>query len=262
MPSLAVVPKNRRTPFFETELSGVREELLENSYIEEAYAALEHKLYRSAVLNMWSGTVDDLRNKVLHRSVEMFSKAVKVGREIKSYEDIQDHVTDDALIEGAYQIGILDWEARKVLKQAKDTRNIFSAHPRSTRPSHFKTAAMFEDCIKYVLGVPDPEQIIDIDDYLALLETDDFDRTDIAVRGAVTGLPAIYSTQFINRIFTKYIDDASGSDLRSNIEFVAPILWRTLTKDVKKQVANRVDKVMKDGNAGKTKSGSPLTSRR
>jgi hypothetical protein len=98
-----------------------------------------------------------------------------------------------------------------------------------------------------------PFQVVDIDAYIAVMGTPEFDRNEIAIKSAITELPEVYTTQLSNRLFTTYIDENSGSDLRSNIELVAPILWRGLTRDLKMQVVRRVDQVMKDGNAVKTK---------
>jgi hypothetical protein len=68
---------------------------------------------------------------------------------IKTYEDFQNRVNDDQLIEGAYQIGVIGWEASKVLKHAKETRHIFDGHPKSSDPSVLKVLVMMEDSIKY-----------------------------------------------------------------------------------------------------------------
>jgi hypothetical protein len=57
---------------------------------------------------------------------------------VESYEDFQNFVNDDQLIEGAYKIGVIGWEASKVLKHAKETRHIFSGHPKSSDPSIIK----------------------------------------------------------------------------------------------------------------------------
>ncbi len=43
--------------------------------------------------------VDDLRNKIIHRSLLLFNKAVQLKRDVKCYEDFQNFVNDDDLIE-------------------------------------------------------------------------------------------------------------------------------------------------------------------
>ena len=47
--------------------------------------------------------MDDLGNKILHRSVELFNKSVSLPRKVETYEDFQNYVNDDQLIEGAYK---------------------------------------------------------------------------------------------------------------------------------------------------------------
>jgi hypothetical protein len=260
MPSIALSPTNNRLAhknldcLFQVAISNVREEMLQNPYIEEAIAVLGVGRYRSAIGAFWNAVVDDLRNKVLHRSIRLFNKAVNVGREIKTYEDFQNYVSEEPLIEGAYKIGVIGWEAHKVLKHAKDTRNIFFGHPRSSTPSPFKALAMIEDCTKYVLREPYPVQIVDIDELMAVMATPQFDRSDIAISNSLAQLPEVYTTELINRLFSSYIHENAPSDLRSNIEVVAPILWGLLSKELKIQVVHRVDQEMNKGNTVRTEA--------
>jgi hypothetical protein len=250
---LVAVSHKSLEPIFERAISNVREEMAENPYLAEALRVLPVGGYRSAIGSFWNAVVDDLRNKIMHRSIHLFNKAVNLGREIKTYEDFQNHVTDDNLIDGAYKIGVIGWEASKVLKHAKETRHIFDGHPRSTEPSIVKVLAMFEDCAKYVLNEPYPPQIVDIDEYLGVMATPDFDRNEVAIANALTELPDIYKTELINRLFTTYIHESASTDLRSNIELTAPILWAVLAKELKIQVVRRVDQVIAKGNAEATK---------
>ena len=233
---------------FESRLLSVREEMRGNTYIEEALRVLPVGGYRSAIGSIWNAVVDDLRNKVMARSLALFNKSVKLGRDIKSYEDFQNYVTDEVLIDGAHKIGVLSWEASKVLKQAKDTRHIFDGHPSSSEPSVIKVLAMLDDCAKYVLQVEYPAEIIDIDDYVGMLGDEKFDRNQIGVESALGELPEIYKSELANRMFSAYVHPGSSSILRSNIEFVLPLLWEILGKDVKIQIIRRTDQEITKAN--------------
>ncbi len=226
---------------FEQCLQNIREDLQDNTYIMEAFRVLSVEGYRSSIGCIWNAVVDDLRNKIIHRSLDMFNKEMKLKKEIKNYEDFQDYVLDDELIEGAYKIGVIGWEANKILKQAKNTRHIFDGHPKSTDPTAIKVISMLEDCIKYVLSQDYPVPIIDIDEYVNILGTEEFDRNDYTVDNTLSSLPERYKNELINRLFTAYINDACSSVLRSNMEFVIPILWSSMLRDNKIQVIRRVD---------------------
>ena len=208
--------------------------------------------YRSAIGSVWNAVVDDLRNKILYRSVELFNKSVNLTRKVNTYEDFQNHVNDDQLIDGAYKIGVIGWEASKILKHAKETRHVFDGHPRSSAPSLVKVLAMLDDCVKYVLSQPYPPQIIDIDDYLAQMATQDYDRNEIAIENALSELPEVYKVELANRLFSTYIHSSSSSILRSSIEFAAPILWSVLSKEVKSQIVRRLDQEITAGSVEKT----------
>ena len=111
-------------PLMESVLSRVREDMKDNPYIKEALLVLPVNGY-SAIGSFWNAVVDDLRNKIIFRSLDLFNKEMKLSREIKSYEDFQNYVNDDQLIEGAYKIGVIGWEASKILKHSKETRHFF-----------------------------------------------------------------------------------------------------------------------------------------
>lgn len=239
-------------PLIERALGAVRAEVSDSPYIQEAFRVLPVGGYRSAIGSFWNAVVDDLRNKIIFRSLRLFNKAVTLRREVKCYEDFQDLVSDDELIEGAYKIGVIGWEASRILRHAKETRHIFDGHPRSSEPSVFKVLAMMDDCVKYVLNEPYPSQIVDIDEYVALLASDKFDRNHVAIESALGDLPEVYRNELVNRLFTMYAKEDSSSTLRSNIAFVVPILWPTLTKDTRHQVVRRVDQEITKGNAVST----------
>jgi hypothetical protein len=81
------------------------------------------------------------------------------------------------------------------------------------------------------------------------LGTDNFDRNVVAIENALGDLPETYKNELINRLFIVYIHRDSPSVLISNIEFVAPLLWRVLPKNIKIQVVRRVDQEYPKGNA-------------
>lgn len=235
------------------EIVNVREDIHDCLYLAEALKVLPVKGYRSAIGSYWNAVIDDLRQKIIHRSLDLFNKEVNPKRKIEKYEDFQDHVTDNELIEGAYKIGVLGWEAKKLMHQARETRNMFHGHPRSSEPNLLKVLNLISDCNKYVLSEDFPPSIIDISTYLAGMDSPDFARNQIAVDQAFADLPAIYKTELSNRFYTAYASENVSSDLRGNIEFCSPILWSSLTKDDKKQIGKRFDKDIVDGDSKKIK---------
>ncbi len=124
-------PETDIVPLIERAISLVREDMRDSSYIKEALRVLPVQGYRSAIGAFWNAVVDDLRNKILFRSIALFNKEINVGKEIKTYEDFQQFVNDEQLIEGAYKIGVIGWEACKILRHSKEARNIFYGHPAS-----------------------------------------------------------------------------------------------------------------------------------
>ncbi|WP_412979042.1 hypothetical protein [Nostoc sp. UIC 10607] len=200
------------------ELLNVREEMLDNPYVLEALRVLQVRGYRSAIGSYWNAVVDDLRNKIIHRSLDLFNKEVKPRKEIKAYEDFQDYVLDHELIEGAYKIGVIGWEAKKLLQQARETRNLFDGHPKSTDPSLIKVLNLISDCNKYVLSQEYPTPIVDIDAYLIKLESSTYNRNEISAEQALGDLPSVYKTELMNKLYTAYTEDSSSTTLRHQVK--------------------------------------------
>lgn len=146
MTSETIVKKNEKetiermedSELFKTRFQGIREDMQDSPYIQETLRVLPVGGYRSAIGSFWNAVVDDLRNKIIARSIVLFNKEMKPQRNITKYEDFQDYVNDEMLIDGAYKIGVIGWEAQKVLKQAKETRHIFDGHPHSSDPTPLK----------------------------------------------------------------------------------------------------------------------------
>lgn len=233
------------------EIVSVREEVRDSPYLREALRVLTVKGYRSAIGSYWNAVIDDIRQKIIHRSLDLFNKEINPKRKIEKYEDFQDHVTDHELIEGAYKIGVLSWEARRMMHQARETRNLFDGHPKSSDPGLLKVLNLISDCNKYILSEEYPASIIDISAYLTLMDSADFTRNHIAVDQAFVDLPSVYKSELSNRFYSTYISESISSDLRGNIEFCAPVLWGALTKEDKKQIGKRFDKEIVDGDAKK-----------
>jgi len=237
----------------ERSVLNIREDMRDNPYVLEAIKVLPVGGHRSAIGAFWNAVVDDLRNKIIYRSLSLFNKSVSLQKEIKTYEDFQDNVNDDQLIDGAYKIGVIGWEASKILRHTKETRHVFYGHPHSSDPSIIKVYGVIDDCVKYVLNAEYPHQIIDVDEYIEQLGKETFDRNEIAIQNAVGDLPEIYKNEFGNRLFSIYSHPESPSTLISNVEFVAPILWSALPKSVKIQIVRRLDQEIPKGDVKVTK---------
>ena len=76
---LARIQPEEIRPLFEKALSSVREEVVDNPYIVEAIRVLQVGGYRSAIGSFWNAVVDDLRTKIIHRSLELFNKATNIS---------------------------------------------------------------------------------------------------------------------------------------------------------------------------------------
>lgn len=251
-----IVLPAEKLEYLQRELTNVREDLTDNKYINEARVVLQAGGLRSAIGCYWNAVSDDLRRKVMHRSLDLFNK--EMNKTVKTYEDFQNHVTDNDLIEGAYKIGALSWEAKKIIHQARETRNIFDGHPDSSDPSLFKVLNMIADCNRYVLSQQYPIPIINVNDYIIKMDTDSYDKHELAVEQAFIDLPEIYKGEMSNKLFTYYIGDAISTRFRANIEFSFPVLWRVSPKETRQKLGQRFDKMYLEADATKNEKAIEL----
>lgn len=86
------------------------------------------------------------------------------------------------------------------------------------------------------------------------MDSSDFDRNTIACANALTELPETYKNQLTHRLFDVYVHPNTSSTLRSNVEFVAPIIWPVLPKSTKLAVVRRVDTQISQGHVDQTKN--------
>ncbi len=237
--------------YLQKELTNIRDDVRDDPYILEAIKVLAAGGLRSTIGSYWNAVVHDIRMKVIHRSLDLFNKELSHLRDVREYEDFQNHITDYDLIEGAYKTGVINWEGRKLLQQARETRNIFDGHPKSSDPTLFKVFNMIADCNRYVLSQPLPMPIIDIDQYIQTMDGSNYNQNEIAIEQALSELPEIYKQELTNKLFGVYIKDNASTTLRANTEFAFPILWKLLSKDIRKQIGKRFDQLIIEGNTDK-----------
>lgn len=250
------MPPAEITDNLRNELQNVRDDMRDNKYMIEAVKVLEAGGLRSAIGCYWNAVIDDLRRKVAHRSLDLFNKEMKCT--VRTYEDFQDNVTDKCLIDGAARIGVLDWEARKMMHQARETRNIFDGHPDSSNPSILKVFNLIADCNRYVLSREYPTPIINVNDYLTKMDSDTYYKNELAVEQAFIDLPDTYKDELANKIVTYYTGDKISTRFRANIEFSFPTLWKVLPKEIRQTIAKRIDKIFIEGDAEKNRKSVEL----
>lgn len=218
----------------------IREDYQSNDYIEEAKAVFKIGAMRSAITQFWNAVIHDLREKVIIRSLDLFKKEMNITKSFSDYEGIQKYITDYDLIEGSYKIGILDRESRIMLHQSREVRNLFGAHPYSSRPDPVKTINMMMDCVRYVLSQPNPSKIINLDDYINKMQEPSFDLNDTIIVNNFANLPKIYKFEYIKKIHKAYIHKDTPLTFISNIEYVLPLIMGLCDKDIKRSIASDV----------------------
>lgn len=65
----------------------------------------------------------------------------------------------------------------------------------------------------------------------------------------------VYKTELINRLYFSYEGESISSELRGNIEFCSPILWKGLPREDKTHIGKRFEKTVPTGDSARIASG-------
>ena len=72
-PSVEIVIPSDKIDYLQRELTNIREDFTDNKYVIEATKVLAAGGLRSTIGAYWNAVVDDLRRKIIHRSLDLFN---------------------------------------------------------------------------------------------------------------------------------------------------------------------------------------------
>ena len=76
------VINDQKMELFRERFKYIREDMQDNPYVIETLRVLPVGGFRSAIGSFWNAVVDDLRNKIMFRSLSMFNKEMKPPRTV------------------------------------------------------------------------------------------------------------------------------------------------------------------------------------
>ncbi|WP_228024897.1 hypothetical protein [cf. Phormidesmis sp. LEGE 11477] len=158
------------------------DQLQRSIYISKFIAAASAGLFDAALNYMWDETIYELRRRVARYDLDYFYDAA-VGssstkrKKLKTEEDL-DKISDDNLIHGALEIGLISNFGFKHLEYVKYMRNWASAaHPNQNEITGLQLITMLETCINEVITLPLSDVVVGIKQ---LLDNIKRNRVDVA----------------------------------------------------------------------------------
>jgi hypothetical protein len=123
-------------------------------YIDEAVKCLQVGARRAAVVFLWSGAVNTIREWLWSKGAQQVDAALKhhnpKARDFTKKDDFS-YVKDMALLEITVDLGLFDKSEKQQLEQALTLRN-HSGHPVNYKPGESKVSSFIEDISSIVFG--------------------------------------------------------------------------------------------------------------
>ncbi|MGB0663140.1 MAG: hypothetical protein ACPGMR_05065 [Pontibacterium sp.] len=193
--------------------------------------------FKGSLQGLWDLVCDDLRAKVVGRSLNYFSdclhQATYASKPLRCFEDLETSISEEQLIVGAYFSGVIGWEAQRLLRNLeREVRDApFSHKTQSPLPQRFHRVC--EQGVDALRAAAAPAPLIEVEEYVGALSSPRFHRNMARVDAELADMPSHYLSLIAHKLYGLYIKASSSRTLRANIDCVAPILWGLLRQSVR-----------------------------
>lgn len=212
--------------------------LKESYYLSKFLSAVSAGLFDAALNYLWDETVKQLRIRISQYDIEYFYDLISIPedrrKKLKSAEDLS-KITDDELIKGAVEIGLISDVGYRMLDDIKYMRNWASAaHPNQIEITGLQLLAWLETCIKEVISLPLSNIAIQIGALLKNIKTKSLQSNDIvSISTVFENLTTEKAQSLCSGFFGIYCRQETEDYTRENIRQLLPKLWLHVNEDTK-----------------------------
>lgn len=214
-------------------------------YISKFLAAVAAGLFDAALNYLWDETIGELRERVAAYELSYFfdlavGSASEQRKQLNSVEDLT-KITDQSLLDGARQLGLLSEVGYKQLDLVRYMRNHASAaHPNQIDLRASQLLEYLEVCITEVICLPQDAVVVEIGRLLRNVKAQKLSEHDIFATGSTFGkLTEEQATSLGDGLAGIYTRLDSDVQTRDNIRLLLPKLWPHLPENARKQFGVR-----------------------
>ena len=214
-----------------------KELIKESYYLSKFFVAISTGLFDAALNYLWDETIKQLRIRIINGDIKYFYNVVISDdrrRQFTTPEDLL-KINDNDLIKGALEIGLITQIGYKHLDFIRYMRNWASAaHPNQSDLTGLSLISWLEICIKEVIATPPSNIQIQIGQILNNIKSGEIDDTQASTMiSFFTQLSTEKADTLVKGFFGIYIDEKTNQQTRSNINKLAPELWKIISEEVK-----------------------------
>jgi hypothetical protein len=232
-------------------------------YVSKFTAAVAAGLFDAALNYLWDETIQELRHRVMQYDVSyFFDVAVKSANKrsnLKGASDL-DKITDDELLQGAREIGLISDVGFKQLDSIRYMRNWASAaHPNQNDLTGLQLIAWLETCINEVVALPVNTIVAHIARLLTNVRSSEMNAAEASQAAAFFGeLDRDRAGSLASGLFGIYVDKDSPEHARQNVRHLLPRLWVMLGEDVRRSFGVKYGQYAANGETGEAERARAL----
>lgn len=229
----------------------------ESYYLSKFFVAVSTGLFDAALNYLWDETIKQLRIRVINGDIKYFYDVVISDERRKQFTSSEDllKLDDFDLIKGALEIGLITQIGYKHLDFIRYMRNWASAaHPNQAELTGLNLISWLEICIKEVIATPPSSIQVKIGRLLANIKSEVIDDVHASIIIPFFAELSIEKADALAKgFFGIYIDESTSQQTRSNINNLAPELWKIISEEVKSDFGIRYATFLANGD-NKTKN--------
>lgn len=212
-------------------------------YLSKFVVAVYAGLFDSALNYLWNETIKQLRERVLVGNLNYFyDVAISDGRrKLFSSPEHLTNLDDKTLIQGAFNVGLIERVGYQYLEHIRFMRNYASAaHPNEIELTSYNLIAWLDICIREVIAKPISSIQVHINEILSNIKKESFTEDDIKKMASFfSELTQQNCDSFAKGLFGIYIDKDSNKETIRNINSLAPKLWKFVSEKTRKEFGVR-----------------------
>ncbi len=223
----------------------------ESYYLSKFFVAVSTGLFDAALNYLWDETIKQLRIRVINGDIKYFYDVVISDERRKQFTSPEDllKLDDFDLIKGALEIGLITQIGYKHLDFIRYMRNWASAaHPNQAELTGLNLISWLEICIKEVIATPPSSIQVKIGQLLSNIKSEVIDDVQASmIVPFFTELSIEKADALAKGFFGIYIDEKTSQQTRSNINNLAPELWKIISEEVKSDFGIRYATFLANG---------------
>lgn len=229
-----------------------RDRRRESIYLSKLLAAVGAGLFDAALNYLWDETIAELRSRIARYDLAYFFDIAVPSPDrrqgLHAEEDL-DQISDQDLIRGAREIGLISDVGYQQLDLIRYMRNYASAaHPNQNEINAYQLLGWIETCIKEVITLPETQIVAETKQLLQNVRAGMTTSANaLATAEFFRELPSESADNIAAGFFGIYVAEDSDERARDSVRLLMPHLWTHVTEPKRRAFGVKYGKYVANG---------------